>query len=151
MAMVLACQRRIMKRKLSAGDEAASYCTRCKLDLNHVIIAMVGEKIVKVKCKTCGSEHKFKGMTHTKRDKETKRRVSPKSRPDTTKSLEALWESSIAGAKGAEISYDMGRSYRVGDVIVHNIFGRGVVLKTYFRKCDVIFKDKERLLASSNT
>ena len=40
--------------------------------------------------------------------------------------------------------------YRVGDIIIHDIFGKGVVQKLYANKCDMLFKDKERLMCSAN-
>ena len=49
-----------MSKKPSAGGLVATYCTKCKLDLGHTIMAMVGEKIVRVKCRTCGSEHNYR-------------------------------------------------------------------------------------------
>ena len=49
-----------MIRKYSAGDNIASHCTKCKLMLDHAIVAMDGEVIAKVKCKTCGSVHKYR-------------------------------------------------------------------------------------------
>ena len=44
----------------------------------------------------------------------------------------------------------MSGKYRIGDIVLHNTFGKGVVRKTYYNKCDVLFKDKERLMASAN-
>ena len=44
----------------------------------------------------------------------------------------------------------MGSKYRVGDIVNHDTFGKGVVQKLYTNKCDVLFQDKERLMASAN-
>jgi hypothetical protein len=33
---------------------------------------------------------------------------------------------------------------------MHDRFGKGVVLKLYTNKCDMLFKDRERLMASAN-
>ncbi len=139
-----------MVKKISAGDETASYCTKCRLDLNHVIVAMVGAKIVRVKCMTCGSEHNFRSAEND-RAKQTGKTGSPKRKSGKALTSEALWENRIAAAKGMELPYEMVKSYNAGDIIVHNLFGRGVVQKTYFKKCTVIFKDQERMLVSTNT
>jgi hypothetical protein len=40
--------------------------------------------------------------------------------------------------------------YRIGDIVNHQTFGKGVVLKLYTHKCDMLFKDRERLMASTN-
>jgi hypothetical protein len=63
---------------------------------------------------------------------------------------QAQWEAAVGTASGNEQSYDMTGSYRAGDLIVHSIFGKGVVQKTLFQKCSILFRDKERLLVTSN-
>jgi hypothetical protein len=109
-----------------------------------VIVAMAGEEIAKVKCKTCGSSHKFRDPADVKKLR------SVKKKEDAEKAAETLWESCLAASKGKERTYDMGGKYRVGDVVLHNTFGKGIVRKTYVNKCDMLFKDKERLMASAN-
>ena len=43
------------------GGEVDAFCTRCKMDLAHTILAMVGTKPVRVRCNTCGGDHAFRG------------------------------------------------------------------------------------------
>jgi RNase P subunit RPR2 len=133
-----------MLEKHSAGDNIASYCTKCKIGLDHVIVAMDEETIVKVKCKTCGSAHKFRDPADVKKPRAAKKKE------DAEKAAETLWESCLATSKGKERTYDMGCKFRIGDVVMHNTFGKGIVRKLYINKCDVLFKDKERLMASAN-
>jgi len=42
------------------GDEIDDYCSRCKRTQDHAIVAMAGEEIQKVRCRTCGGEHKYR-------------------------------------------------------------------------------------------
>ena len=133
-----------MLEKIMAGDNIASYCTKCKLGLDHAVVAMDGETIVKVKCKTCGGVHKFKDPADVKKPRATKKKE------DAGKTAETLWETCLAESKGKERIYDMSGKYRVGDVVLHNTFGKGVVRKLYINKCDMLFKDRERLMASAN-
>ena len=42
------------------GDYIDDHCSRCKRTTDHSIVAMVGEEIVKVMCRTCSSEHKYR-------------------------------------------------------------------------------------------
>lgn len=133
-----------MIRKYSAGDNIASHCTKCKLMLDHAIVAMDGETIAKVKCKTCGSVHKYRSSEDVKPARGAARKQDPQ------KTAAAAWELCLAEAKGKERTYDRGDKYRIGDIVDHQIFGRGVVRKLYVNKCDILFKDKERLMASSN-
>lgn len=133
-----------MLEKYSAGENVASWCTKCKISLDHVVVAMEGEAIAKVKCKTCGSTHKFKNPADVKKPRVSKKKEDP------TRVAETLWESCLTEAKGRERAYDMTGKYRIGDVVLHNTFGKGIVRKLYLNKCDVLFKDKERLMASAN-
>ncbi len=133
-----------MLEKLSAGENIASYCTKCKLVIDHAIVAMDGETIVKVKCKTCGSAHKYRASADVKPAR------TPKKKEDGAKTAEVLWEACIAEAKGKECAYNMTGKFRVGDIVVHDLFGKGVVRKIYLNKVDVLFRDKERLMASAN-
>ncbi len=42
------------------GDTIDDYCPRCRLLLNHAVASLVGNKVVKVVCQTCHSEHPFR-------------------------------------------------------------------------------------------
>ncbi len=136
-----------MTSNISTGEDVDSYCTKCKLILEHIVVAMVGGIVVKVKCKTCGGIHNFKNTP-------VPRSGAPRSSSTTSKSFintQAFWEKAVEGAQGPELAYEMVRSYHTGDLIVHSVFGRGIVQKTFFNKCSVLFKDKERMLVTSNS
>jgi ribosomal protein S27E len=140
-----------MMIKVSVGEEIDSYCTKCRLNLGHIITAMVSGNIIRVKCNTCGNEHRYRGMDTIGKLRTGRSSGPAKKRPSVADKTQAAWETCMAGAKGSEVPYDMAMSYSCGDVVVHTLFGRGVVRKTFFRKCEVLFKDKERLLASANS
>jgi len=133
-----------MLEKFAVGESVVSYCMKCKLSLEHIIIVMDGEDIAKVKCKTCLSLHKFRDPENLKKSRTVKKKE------DTAKTAEMLWEMCVAEAQGKEHTYDMIGKYRVGDIVFHTAFGKGIVRKVYYNKCDVLFKDKERLMASAN-
>ena len=42
------------------GDLIDDYCTRCRLLTNHSVVAMVGEEVKKVRCRTCNHEHDYR-------------------------------------------------------------------------------------------
>lgn len=137
--------------KLSVGKDVDSYCTKCRLELGHLIVAMVGDKIAKVKCNTCGGTHNYREMKKKLKSGETpKKTATPKIQKDAGKTPELLWEASISKTRGAEVPYEMGRAFKVGDVIAHELFGKGVVKQISPRKCTALFKDKERMLVSAN-
>jgi hypothetical protein len=58
------------------------------------------------------------------------------------------WEEAMAGASGRPLPYRMEGTYAAGDVIDHARFGKGVVVKVMDKKCAVLFRDQERLMAA---
>jgi hypothetical protein len=42
------------------GDYIDDHCSRCKRTTDHSVVALVGEEVVKVMCRTCNSEHKYR-------------------------------------------------------------------------------------------
>ena len=46
-------------RPLRLGDLIDDHCPRCKRLMNHAIASFVGDKVVKVICQTCYTEHPY--------------------------------------------------------------------------------------------
>jgi hypothetical protein len=42
------------------GDIIEDHCTRCHMLTDHSVVAMVGEEVKKVRCRTCNHEHDFR-------------------------------------------------------------------------------------------
>jgi uncharacterized Zn finger protein len=42
------------------GDDIDDHCSRCKRTTDHSVVSMMGEEVLKTRCRTCGSEHKYK-------------------------------------------------------------------------------------------
>jgi len=42
------------------GDDIDDYCTKCKRSTDHSVAAMADEEPVKVLCRTCNTEHKYR-------------------------------------------------------------------------------------------
>ncbi len=134
-----------MQEKYAAGDNIASRCTKCKLVLDHTIVAMDGEQVARVKCRTCGSTHKFRNPADA-----PKTRAPRAKGAESTRTTGSRWEAAVAEAGGRSFPYTMDGKYHVGDCIDHERFGKGVVLKLLAHKCEVLFQDRERLMASGN-
>ena len=135
-----------MLEKNSAGQSIDSYCGKCKLNLDHTIMTMAGEAIGKVRCKSCGGLHKFNDPLVVQKARKP-RTIKAAGEAATT---EIVWEAGLAEAKGKERDYSVALKYRIGDIVNHQTFGKGIVMKLYANKCDMLFKDKERLMASTN-
>jgi hypothetical protein len=124
------------------GGDALSWCTKCRMDLAHVIVSMVDGKPSKVECKTCRSVHRYKlGGTATPR----------KTRTTATKTVvraSEVWEQKLAQKTKAEIApYKTNPSFGKGDVIQHPSFGVGIVEEVRStNKIAVFFRDGEKLL-----
>jgi formate dehydrogenase maturation protein FdhE len=49
------------------GDDVDDHCSRCKRTTDHSILAMSGDEVERVRCRTCQFEHKYrKNKTGTK-------------------------------------------------------------------------------------
>lgn len=157
-----------MAKALHAGGEVDSWCTKCKLVLNHRIIAMVGPKPVRVECSTCGSHHNFRG--HAPGEKPaasasgstgTRRVVGggPASARGPSKAVQAAldrertWEKAVSGHTVAEFKpYRVSGTFNEGELIRHAKFGDGVVTQIVdAKKIAVLFKDETRTLAQGLT
>ena len=137
-----------MSNKLSAGEYLACHCTKCKLELGHTIIVMDGDTVLRVKCNTCGSEHKYKDKA--KKKAPATRKTSAVRRAAPAKTVERRWDEAIAKVTKEAIPYNMKAAFKIGDLVSHDIFGEGVVLEINPKKMTLIFKDKERVLVAAN-
>ena len=66
------------------GDDVEAWCTRCRMNLNHRVIAVVGNSIQRVVCLTCGSQHKFYPPKNQEPE-EKEERVERRPQPDKTR------------------------------------------------------------------
>lgn len=158
-----------MNRPFAVGRNCDSWCTRCKMELAHTIVAMVDTLPVKVICNTCGSEHKYrapKGAAGTRASasstasKGTSSRSTSTRAPRVTKAdrdaaetlrdLRRRWDENLASSAGADqVPYDVKGDYTAGELVEHPKFGLGfVVEETAFNRIKVLFQDAERVLVA---
>ena len=124
-----------MQVPFAVGDHIMTQCSQCQLRRDHTIVAMDGARIATVTCRTCGSLATF-----------TPPAAAPKARAARAKqgasippSVAPRWEAKMAAATGAEHQYRTTAAYNVGDILLHEQFGKGVVLKLLAQKCSVLF------------
>jgi hypothetical protein len=139
-----------MSRQLSAGSTIETRCTRCKGVLNHTIVAMVGEKIVRVECSTCHGLHAYHPPKPVKEAKTAGTKVAAprKTKADPDAAARAEWEALQPGLDSSQaIPYDMNRAYRLKNLLSHPNFGLGIVqLVIPPNKIDVLFQDGKKRL-----
>ena len=53
------------------GDNIDDYCSRCKRGTDHAVVSMDAETVQRVRCRTCGFEHKYRGNKSGKKEMTT--------------------------------------------------------------------------------
>jgi hypothetical protein len=148
-----------MPKPLRVAGEVDSWCTRCRLLLNHRIVSMKASKPYQVECLTCRSTHNWRPNapgTKAAAGGAERAKSSPGGR-STAKSAAARherhWEQAIAGRGVHEFKpYTSEGSFAEGDLLRHRKFGDGVVTRVIdAKKVEVLFQDEPRTLAQGLT
>lgn len=149
------------------AQEVFTYCTREKTDTWHIVMFHnAGGFVERVKCKACGSEHKYK-MSQPAAPKKTSSSPVLIRKADGTTVRQGLGgpakTSTTSGSKGLEETWFSGLKkwgdkavgnfsaeilYGVGDVFSHPTFGKGVVQARRDNKIDVLFQAGIKTLPS---
>ena len=144
---------------IGPGDDVEAWCTRCRMDLNHRVIAVVGNNVQKVQCLTCGSDHKYYPPKHQEPEEN-------QGKPKKTKAAggtRAKIDKGAGKARGEWTTfmkemppdstprpYRMSESYKPGEFITHPSFGTGRVLAILgVEKIEVIFEEGRKVLMAN--
>ena len=141
---------------LSVGDNIDSYCLKCKLVLAHVIMFKVDGVINRVKCKTCGAEHKYRGTAIPGVKKAAAVRTPGAARGKKSAAAKAAvndaplrWslKSHSMPPETSIQNYLVKDTFKVNQVIKHPVFGIGFVEKIASdTSVFVLFRDAVRLM-----
>lgn len=149
-----------MPKPLRVAGEVDSWCTRCRLVLNHRIVSMKNGKAHQVECLTCRATHLWRA--HPPGEKPAtaggaeRARSTAASGGSTSRSsrapamrIEQQWEKAIAGRAMNDFKlYNVGGTFLEGDLLRHKKFGDGVVTRVIdSHKVEVLFRDEPRTLA----
>lgn len=134
----------------SVGKEIVCYCTRCKMDLGHTIMASIGGVPARVICRTCKSEHNYKpkkGISEpgaaAPRSTLVRSGTPRSTEKSATKSVpvEVEWLKQMNATTKPLRAYAANETFQVGDRIGHPTFGEGIVQKQIFpNKIEILFK-----------
>lgn len=115
------------------------------MDLAHVIVSMVGNLPAKVVCKTCKSQHNYKGELSAKARKTAS---APKTRiPRTTVRASEYWEQRMSATKTGSRKYSVKETFQKAEVIEHPQFGMGIVEEVKLNgKIIVLFRTGDKIL-----
>jgi len=149
------------------GTEVDSWCTKCRMDLLHRIIAMNNGKIIRVECRTCGGHHNYRAPKSASRSShpaaprppgmDKPRGSSPSLSPrrsaaaDAERQREESWQKAVLGQPVTSFkAYRTTQTFTLGDLIRHVKFGDGYIVRVVDRqKVEVMFKDGPRMLAQA--
>lgn len=136
----------------AVGTEIDSWCTSCRLDLGHRIVAMVGTAPKRVVCLTCEKTHNYRRPQSAVPEKKPRAAAARKApaRGAEAKRLETenRWQEQLDAEAGALIDYGIDKTFNAGDRLDHRKFGPGVVQTVLdAQKVSVLFREGEKTLA----
>lgn len=130
------------------GGEVDAFCTRCKMTLAHTILAMVGTKIARVRCNTCGGDHAYRAEPGARSS--SPRAASTASRARSTESAPKVTVSFQDQLAGRDLSaapmYSPKLTFTMDQVVNHPTFGYGIVTAVRGDKVDIAFKGQQKTL-----
>jgi len=131
------------KDRTPVAETVVTMCAKCEMELNHVVVVRNMEGIVeRVKCNTCGNEHKYHPDKKKTPKKTAKKSIGTK-KVDFAKAFEDLAEKF---KEKKPVPYSMSGSFKNDDVIDHKTFGMGIVISASHDKMEVAFSDEPRIL-----
>jgi hypothetical protein len=134
-----------MTTTTKVGGEVDAYCTKCELLLAHTVLAMVGTKIVRVKCNTCNGEHMYRGKSAPV-PKPTAARAARAAAAKVEKVTLGFQEQLATRDLSRAKKYSVKETFAVEDVVDHPTFGLGIVSGVRGDKVDIVFKTEAKIL-----
>lgn len=137
----------------AVGADVEALCAKCG-DVWHVVVAKVGEQIVKVQCKQCSGYHRYKSPHGAPLEKRQPSPFAPSSPSRAVREVKAPVERFEKPAVAADLSkpvrpYRASEKYIVGERVEHSNFGQGVVETAEPGKITVFFASGRRVLVQS--
>jgi hypothetical protein len=123
-------------KRLTAGSEIDAWCTKCRMNLAHRIVALVDGRPKRVVCMTCGSEHNYRepkdetrGQARGSRartSKGTRTRVTAAAAQEAQRRQE--WQTRVTNEPSESFRpYSTADTFALGELVLHRKFGAGYV------------------------
>jgi hypothetical protein len=126
----------------AVGADIEALCSKCG-DVWHVVVAKVGEDVVKVQCKQCSGYHRYKSPHH---ESGSQKIAAPKA-ARKTKPVERIARPEVqADLSKPSRTYRPTDRYDVGERVDHPTFGQGVVESLDGSKATVFFATGRKVL-----
>lgn len=147
------------RQMLRVGGDVDAYCTKCRMDLNHTIHAVVNGTPVRVECNTCHGVHRYRAPKSVKEPKAARSEVAPTPKPVRSEKASAravapppLLNLNLEGREAEARPYRFSESYTVGDVLRHTQFGLGIVEgRVSPQKITVLFRAGRKILIDNRS
>jgi hypothetical protein len=132
------------------GGEIEAYCTKCKTDTRHVIVALDGGEVKRVECMSCGGQHNYRKPKSAVAAPKTKKKATGERKSKAHHAVvlvdEPTWIASLKAAAGSVRDYKQDGVFENGQVIAHAKFGMGRVEDVLRNKMKVAFREGAKLL-----
>lgn len=128
---------------VTTGGDVDAYCSRCALDLAHVIVATSGPRIARVECKTCHTVHAYHPKGRTDRPSR-----ATGSTPGRVPLHQREFDRLVAGKDMSSArQYQPSTRLELGALVRHPTFGTGIVARLLADdKVQIVFADAARVL-----
>lgn len=135
---------KVPPNKTPVAQDVFTYCTRCKIETHHVVMSHLKGYVSKVKCRDCGSEHKYRGAPPGPK----KPKKPSSSKPQKTAIEASIEYRELMNEHGSKdpIGYAISKTFALHDIIQHKVFGKGIVTQVLPQKIEVLFQDSVKLL-----
>lgn len=139
--------------KPAIATDVDSWCTRCRLLLAHTVETMIGDKITRVHCNTCGAQHAYRphppgasGAAGERGSGSLRRRPSTRKSAVSTPTVD--YEGLLRGRSPSTArGYSVTERFRSDELLTHPTFGLGVVTADKGAgKIEVFFADGPKVL-----
>ena len=133
----------------AVGADVESLCSKCG-DVWHVVVAKVGDQIVRVLCKQCGGQHRYKSPHGAPKEKRQPSLSTPKAPRAEKAPVERFEKPAVAAdlSKPTRL-YAASLKYEVGERVEHPTFGQGIVEVSEPGKVTLFFAVGRRVLVQS--
>lgn len=134
----------------AVGADVEALCSKCG-DVWHVVVAKVGEKIVKVQCKQCHGYHRYKSPHGAPAEAKLPSATRPPKEPRAPKDPVERFEKPAVAADLSKPSrpYRASEKFVVGERVDHPTFGQGIVEISEPGKITVFFASGRRVLVQA--
>ena len=133
----------------AVGADVEAMCSKCG-DVWHVVVAKVGESIVKVQCKQCGGYHRYRSPHGQPKEKRMPSLSTPKAPREPKAPVERFEKPAVAADLTKPMrKYAASLRYEVGERVEHPMFGQGVVEVSEPGKVTLFFATGRRVLVQS--